>query len=79
MGGLDNIVFSGSELEPFIPVIYRLLKKVSFLGINLKSLPWTAREDACLITSPDSKVKAILNRTSLPNLICRQSRQIAAG
>lgn len=77
MGGVDNIVFSGNELEPFVPVVFRLLKRISFLGISLKSLPWSAKEDVFSIASTDSKVKAVLNRTSLPNLICRATRQMS--
>ena len=45
LGGLDNIVFSGEGVGPLIPVIYSLIKKISFLGINIKSLPWKDKKE----------------------------------
>jgi len=69
LGGLDNIVFSGSEVSALVPVIHSLIKKISFLGINTRSLPWIGEEEVFLITSEESGIKVCLNRMSLPKVI----------
>jgi len=69
LGGVDNIIFSGSESCAFIPIIYSLVKKISFLGINTRCLPWVDKKEFFLITSKESKVNVYLNRMSLPAVI----------
>ena len=69
LGGLDSIVFSGSEVDPLAPVIHNLIKKISFLGINTQSLPWTGKKEIFPVTSAESKIKVYLNRMSLPDVL----------
>jgi len=69
LGGLDSLVFSGSEVDALVPIIYNLIKKISFLGINTKSLPWVDKREISQITSGESRIKAYLNRMNLPEVI----------
>ena len=69
LGGLENIIFSGSEMDALTPIIYSLIKKISFLGINIKSLPWVDEKEIFQLTSGESKIKVYLNRMSLPKVI----------
>ena len=74
MGGLDNIVFAGAYLDMFIPVIYDMLKKVSFLGISTLGLPWKKDKGISAVSSRDSGIKVYLNRMELAGLIFYESR-----
>jgi len=76
LGGLDNIIFSGSEAGAFIPIIHSLVKKISFLGINTKSLPWADKKEFFPITSQESKVSVYLNRMSLPAVIFYETTEL---
>ncbi|MFA6281963.1 MAG: hypothetical protein WCY05_05650 [Candidatus Omnitrophota bacterium] len=75
LGGLDNIIFSGSNMASFVPVIHDIIKKISFLGINTISLPWQSDKKIIDITSSDSKIKAYLNKISVAEAIFYASRQ----
>jgi acetate kinase len=69
LGGLDSIVFSGAEVGPLTPIIHSLIKKISFLGINTRSLPWTGKKEIFPVTSDESKLKVYLNRMDLSEVI----------
>ncbi|HNW39561.1 MAG TPA: hypothetical protein PL125_02875 [Candidatus Omnitrophota bacterium] len=69
LGGVDNIIFAGSQVDALLPIIHSLIKRISFLGINMKSLPWKDKKETFQITSPESKIKAYLNRMDLPAII----------
>jgi acetate kinase len=69
LGGLDNLVFAGSQVDILLPIIYSLIKKISFLGINTKSLPWKDKKETFQITSKESKIKAYFNRMDLSAVI----------
>ncbi|MFA6357957.1 MAG: hypothetical protein WCY09_04740 [Candidatus Omnitrophota bacterium] len=69
LGGLDQIVFSGSQVDAFNPIIYSLIKKISFLGINTIRLPWANDKKTFQITSVDSEIKVHLNRVNLAETI----------
>ena len=69
LGGLDSIIFSGSEVDALTPIIYSLIKKISFLGINTKSMPWTDKKEIFQVTSQESGIKVYLNRMNLSEVI----------
>ncbi|MDD5116137.1 MAG: hypothetical protein PHW98_03625 [Candidatus Omnitrophica bacterium] len=69
LGGLDSIIFAGSQLGALSSVIYRLVKEISFLGISTKSLPWASKEGISCVSSGESRIKVYFNRMSLPKLI----------
>ncbi|MCK9430635.1 MAG: hypothetical protein M0R17_11605 [Candidatus Omnitrophica bacterium] len=69
MGGLDSVVISGDNAAIFTPVIYSILKSISFLGINIERLPWSGDKELIRITSEESKVRAYINRMSLSKVI----------
>ena len=69
LGGLDNIVFSGSDTAIFKPLIHNILKNISFLGVNVRSLPWETEGKVVLASSPESKVKAYINKARIPDII----------
>ncbi len=74
LGGLDNIVISGSNADIVTPVIHSIIKKISFLGINTLRLPWAKDKEISCITSEESKIKVYINRTSLPAIIFNESK-----
>jgi acetate kinase len=67
--GVDAIIFSGDNAKSLQPLIYDILKGISFLGINLKTLPWPDKEESACVASEDSPVKIYVNYTSLPKII----------
>jgi acetate kinase len=69
LGGVDNIVFAGSEIETMMPVIYSLIKKISFIGISTKSLPWGDKNEISQVSAKGSQVKVYLNRMGLAKVI----------
>lgn len=73
MGGVDNIIIAGSNIDTVTPIIYTLIKKISFLGINIIRLPWDKDKEISTITSEESKIKVYINRKSLPAIILRES------
>jgi acetate kinase len=73
LGGLDNIIIAGSNVGIFTPIIYDVIKKISFLGINSVRLPWDKDEEIANVTSEESKIKVYVNRKSLPAIIFHES------
>jgi len=76
LGGLDNIIISGSNVDILTPVIYNVIKKISFLGINLEPLPWDRSGRLTNITSDESRVRIYINRMSLSAILFRESQAI---
>jgi acetate kinase len=74
LAGLDAIVFSGCYAKTLAPVIHNIIKSISFLGITLKMLPWEKNINE--ISADDSKIKAYLNATSLPQVIFEETKKI---
>jgi acetate kinase len=69
-GGMDGVVFGGRFAKPLQPLILRLVKKLSFLGLRMKALPWPLEEPGvCDITVPESGVRAIICRTPLQRIL----------
>ncbi|MFH0920497.1 MAG: hypothetical protein V1913_09050, partial [Fibrobacterota bacterium] len=65
--GIDAVAFGGRFARPLQPLILRLARKLSFLGLHIKPLPWPL--DAghyCDITTADSRIRAIVNQEPLP-------------
>ncbi|MDD3088360.1 MAG: hypothetical protein PHT95_00240 [Candidatus Omnitrophica bacterium] len=73
LGGLDGIVFSGSSICFFHPVIHDILKRISFLGINVASLPWGDTGEMISISSGESKIKAYINRMDIAKIVCQRT------
>jgi len=73
LGGLDSIIFSGSEVDALIPIIHSLIKKISFLGINIKSLPWMGKKEIFPVTSGESKINVYFNRMDLAEVIFHET------
>jgi len=71
MGGLDNVVIAGKNIDILTPIIHKVLKKISFLGINLISLPWDKKMKTARITSETSTINVYLNRAGLSDIICQ--------
>jgi acetate kinase len=76
MGGLNNIIIAGDNIDIFIPVIYDVLKKISFLGINLLRLPWDNKTSLINITSEESGIGVYLNRMSFPEILSLWTRNL---
>jgi len=74
LGGLDNLVFAGSEAGSFIPLIYDLIKKISFLGINTVNLPWNQAAPVIKVSSEESQIKIYINKMELPRIIFNAAR-----
>ncbi|MBF0252309.1 MAG: hypothetical protein HQL29_00690 [Candidatus Omnitrophica bacterium] len=75
MGGVDNIIFAGSNVNILIPVIYSIVKKISFLGINTKNLPWGEEQEIIDITTDESKIKTFINKIDIAKVIFNESVQ----
>lgn len=73
LGGLDGIIIAGSYVDIFTSFIHSLIKKISFLGINLVPLPWVKDKNISCITSPGSKIKVYLNRLDFASIIFQDS------
>jgi len=73
LGGLDNIIFNGCNVESFSPVIHDLIKKYPFLGINMVNLPWNKSKDMTAITSGESRIKVYINRADVAVVIFHAS------
>jgi len=69
MGGLDDIIFSGSNVRLFTPIIYDILKKISFLGITIDNLPWAKDKEVVAITSEDSNIRVRINAMDMADII----------
>ncbi|MDD5129060.1 MAG: hypothetical protein PHO40_05355 [Candidatus Omnitrophica bacterium] len=69
MGGLDSLVISGDNAVILTPVIYNILKSISFLGINVERLPWSGDKELISATSEESRVRVCINKMSLSRLI----------
>jgi len=74
LGGLDELVFSGSNVLLFSPVIYDIVKKISFLGINVSGLPWEGRGEVIGISSDESKIKVYINKMDIAKIIFLRSK-----
>jgi acetate kinase len=61
MSGLDAIVFSGSNLEFLMSLVYNLIKKISFLGISVEALPWGKKKGILKVTSQNSAIDIYFN------------------
>ncbi|MDD4202149.1 MAG: hypothetical protein PHQ52_01650 [Candidatus Omnitrophica bacterium] len=73
LGGIDHLVISGSETKTFFPIICKLLKDISFLGINPKCLPW--EEDGVFVelTTHESDIKVSINYQTLAEIIAHKT------
>jgi len=69
MGGVDCIVFSGCYAGVMQAFFYNLFKKISFLGLNLKGLPWESKKELVKISSESSNIEAWLNYRSIEKTI----------
>ena len=69
LGGADAFVFAGAYLEDMLPILHSLLSSLTFLGINLKSLPWTPIGKAGIITRRDSPISVILTNQTIPQIV----------
>lgn len=74
LGGLEEIVFSGSNVLLFSPVIHDIVKRISFLGINLASLPWEGSGDVLRVSSAESKIKVYVNKMDIAKIIFLRSK-----
>ena len=73
LGGLDNIIFSGSNVSILMSIVYDIVKKISFLGINTIALPWSNGTNIMNVTSEDSKIKVYINKTDIARIIFDES------
>jgi len=79
LGGLDSIIFSGCHISLLMPLVYRIVKKISFLGIDVKPLPWALKDDFSCISKDDSKVKARINFSALPAVLYYKAKDICGA
>lgn len=77
MGGVDALVFSGSNLGAFSAVVYTLVKKLSFLGISLVCLPWEQDRPVFTISSEDSPVQVYLNSRPVSSFLYQRMRAMS--
>ncbi|MDP8289980.1 MAG: hypothetical protein P9M02_03305 [Candidatus Susulua stagnicola] len=73
LGGLDNIIFAGSNVGIFTPIIHQIVRKILFLGINTISLPWSEDKTIIDITSAESRIKVYISRMDIAKVIFHES------
>lgn len=76
MDGLDTVVFAGEYLGALMPVVYNIMKRIAFLGVTLKELPWAADKERFCITPENSKVQACLNLAPLPKILFNKTKAL---
>ncbi len=79
LGGLDNIVFSGENVDIFVPIIHGIIKDMAFLGIHPAGLPWDKDREISRISSDQSRVKAYINRMSVSRIIFYETGLLMSG
>jgi len=62
----------------FMPLIYDIIKKISFLGINPTCLPWEPNTELTKLTSNESKIKIYINRKSLAAVFFQETELFLA-
>jgi len=73
-GPLSGLVFGGRFVSDLEPVAYRLAKKLTFLGVSLKALPWEKGDSGFdEVSDPGSRVRVALNRETLPEVLCESA------
>jgi len=76
LGGLDNIIFAGNNAGILTPIIYSIMKRISFLGINAANLPWGGDNNMVPISSDQSTIKVYVNRMDFAKIIFNRTSQI---
>ncbi len=76
MGGLDAIVFTGGIGENAAAVREEVLKPIKFMGIKLNQKKNRTKEKEKIITSPGSKVKAVVVPTNEELMIAMKTARV---
>lgn len=79
LGGLTDIVFSGDHVDLFTPLIFKILKDISFLDIGLCPLPWKHSDKLSKITTSNSKVSVFLNKAGLYEIMNKMTKDFMAN
>jgi acetate kinase len=69
LNGVSDIVFSGKSINALFPIIFYLIKDVSYFDIALNPLPWSTKEKISQITTNNSKIHVYINSQTLPEVI----------
>jgi acetate kinase len=78
LGGVSDIIFSGPYVEDFKPIIFHILKDISFIDITLNALPWESKEKLSKISTDNSNVSVYLNKTTLHEIIYKMTAEYIA-
>ena len=73
LGGLDNIIFSGGNVDILTSIIHVILKNLMFLGVNVESFPWDGEGEVICVSSAESNIKAFINKMNIAKIIFLQS------
>ena len=69
-GEPQAIVFSGKYTSALTPLIFRILKKFTFLGLSLKPVPWANTSTHLnIVTKENSNIMAAISMFSLPETL----------
>lgn len=69
LGGVDAIFFGGENVKLLQPLIYQLVKRISFLGVNFKKFPWQLDKSLYRVSAIDSKIGIYLNLMTVAEII----------
>jgi len=78
LGGVSDIIFSGPYVEAFKPIIFNILKDISFIDITLDALPWENADKLSKISLKNSKVSVFLNKVTIPEIIFKMTKDYRA-
>ncbi|MGQ1948454.1 hypothetical protein ACT3CD_15280 [Geofilum sp. OHC36d9] len=78
LGGVSDIIFSGPYVESFKPIIFHILKDISFIDITLQASPWEETDKLSKISMKNSKVSVYLNKVTLHEIIYEMTKEYIA-
>jgi hypothetical protein len=62
-------VFSGAFISSLAPIVFYLIKDMSYFDIALNPLTWETKKKIARITSDDSKINVYINNLTLPEIM----------
>ncbi|MGA2142626.1 MAG: hypothetical protein ABSG94_09405 [Brevinematales bacterium] len=76
IGGIDAIVFCGCYADSLKPLIFQIIKNLSFLGISIKALPWPDSPGVRDVSVSGSAVRVIVNSLAWNEIVYQDTKNI---
>ena len=76
IGGIDAIVFCGCYAGSLKPLVFQIIKNISFLGISVKPLPWPDSPRVRDVSVSGSAVRVIVNSLAWNEIVYQDTKNI---